>query len=190
MIELETQRLFLRNGADARPTATQLEQDYRRYVIEHEDPSVSFEQYEDEITFAFLNAQRGSIFGDYVIYPKGMTKWVGHCSFTSHLCQPEIVELLDQSQNNHYSSLEFEIGWAISKDYRNQGYATEGAKALLDYCFGELKARRIIALTNRKNKASMRVMEKIGMTILEIPTTDDVIGVAESRVAVSHQGLL
>lgn len=181
MIQLETQRLYLRNGRQVRPSSAELKRDYERYVIEHEDPSVTFKQYEDKSLFAFLNAQRGSVFGYYIIHPKGLNKWVGHCSVYPHLCQPEVVHVLDGAKDsNSHSSLEFEIGWAISKDYRNQDYATEGARALLDYGFGKLKTKRIIALTEHSNKASIRVMEKIGMTLHENPSKGGIIGIASS----------
>ena len=178
MIELETQRLHLRNGSNVRPSPAELRRDYERYVVEHEDPSTTFEQYADENIFAFLNARRGSVFGYYVIYPKGLDTWVGHCSFYPLLCQPALVRVLDGTQDPPpHASLEFEIGWAISTAYRNQGYATEGAKALLAYGFGTLQARRIIALTEHDNQASMRVMEKLGMTLRENPADDGIIGI-------------
>lgn len=179
MIELETPRLCIRNGARVRPTPSEIESDYQRYVVEHEDPETTLSQYEDEITFAFLNAKRGSIFGYYNAYPKGVSKWIGHCSLYPLLCQPEIRNIINhEKRKSLFSSLEFEIGWAISKDYRNQGYATEGAMALLNYCFGELHVNRVVALTDRENTPSIRVMEKLDMTLLEIPSTGGIIGMA------------
>ena len=181
MIQLETQRLYLRNGSEERPTDEELRRDYRRYVIEHEDPSVTFSQYEDENIYAFLNARRGSVFGYYVIFPKGLDKWVGHCSFYPLVCRPDMVQMLDDNNVNPYSSIEFEIGWAISKDFRNRGYATEGARALLDYGFNELNAKRIIALTEHGNTASIRIMEKIGMSLHYYPTVRSIVGVVYAK---------
>jgi len=57
-----------------------------------------------------------------------------------------------------------EIGWRLAAEYWNQGLATEGAKAVLEYGFNSLHLDEIVALTVPANVASRRVMEKIGMT--------------------------
>lgn len=58
---------------------------------------------------------------------------------------------------------EAEIGWTISRCHWGQGYATEAARAMLRYGFSELDLHRIIALCRVENRASWRVMEKLGM---------------------------
>lgn len=57
----------------------------------------------------------------------------------------------------------YEIGWVFNPGYYRQGYATEAARALLDYGFETLQAHRIIATCQPENPASYRVMEKLGM---------------------------
>ncbi len=56
-----------------------------------------------------------------------------------------------------------EMGYWIGKPYWNQGYCTEGAKALLQYGFDILDLQRIFAHHLTRNQASGRVMQKIGM---------------------------
>ena len=56
-----------------------------------------------------------------------------------------------------------EVGWVLGVDYRCQGYATEAARALIDYGFNSLGLHRIHADTNSDNLASLRVMERLGM---------------------------
>ena len=56
-----------------------------------------------------------------------------------------------------------EMGWALGVEYRGQGYATEAARALMDYGFNSLGLHRIHADTNSDNRASWRVMERLGM---------------------------
>jgi [ribosomal protein S5]-alanine N-acetyltransferase len=56
-----------------------------------------------------------------------------------------------------------EIGWVLGERYRGQGYATEGAGALLRYGFETLGLHRIIATCQPENVASWRVMEKLGL---------------------------
>jgi len=57
-----------------------------------------------------------------------------------------------------------EIGWRLLPQYWNKGYATEGAKRSLQYGFNKMKIKDIYAVTSTVNKASERVMQKIGMT--------------------------
>ncbi|NJK50896.1 GNAT family N-acetyltransferase [Candidatus Gracilibacteria bacterium] len=47
-----------------------------------------------------------------------------------------------------------------------RGYATEAVSAVLKYAFDRLNCDRIIADVDEPNKASIRVLEKIGMTKL------------------------
>ncbi len=56
------------------------------------------------------------------------------------------------------------LGYWIGKPYWNQGFATEAANSILEYAFGELGLSRVQARHMKKNPASGRVMQKIGMT--------------------------
>ena len=61
----------------------------------------------------------------------------------------------------------YEIGWTIRKDMRGNGYATEAAKALMDYAFEELNAIRVQAHCDSRNQASEKLMKKLGMTLVD-----------------------
>lgn len=56
-----------------------------------------------------------------------------------------------------------EIGYALGVTYRGQGYATEAARALINYAFSVLKLHRIQATTSSGNPGSYGVMERLGM---------------------------
>lgn len=56
-----------------------------------------------------------------------------------------------------------EIGWIFNKLAWGNGYATEAAKAMIDYAFNNLNTHRIIATCQPENLASKRICEKIGM---------------------------
>lgn len=58
-----------------------------------------------------------------------------------------------------------EIGYWIGKPYWNQGYCTEAAQAMLNYGFQTLGFSRVVSRCLKRNPASARVMEKIGMTV-------------------------
>jgi RimJ/RimL family protein N-acetyltransferase len=57
-----------------------------------------------------------------------------------------------------------EIGWRLPVESWGQGYATEGARALLRFAFDELRWPQVVAMTAVINTRSRRVMEKLGMT--------------------------
>jgi 3-dehydroquinate dehydratase/shikimate dehydrogenase len=56
-----------------------------------------------------------------------------------------------------------EIGWRLAYDHWGKGYATEGAKAVLEYAFETLKLSEVVSFTALPNKRSQHIMEKIGM---------------------------
>ncbi len=56
-----------------------------------------------------------------------------------------------------------EIGWALHRDHQGRGYATEGARALLDYAFGTLGLHRVRAELDPRNDASVALCHRLGM---------------------------
>lgn len=58
---------------------------------------------------------------------------------------------------------EIDIGYRFMPEYWGMGIATEASHAILAYGFDTLQLNRIIAIALPENKASIRVMEKIGM---------------------------
>lgn len=58
-----------------------------------------------------------------------------------------------------------EIGWRLNKTFWNKGYATEGAKACLEYGFSHLGFEKVYSFTAVVNRPSERVMQKIGMSL-------------------------
>lgn len=56
-----------------------------------------------------------------------------------------------------------EIGYCYGSKYWNNGYATEAAKAFIDYMFNKVKVDKIVACHISTNPASGRVMVKAGM---------------------------
>ena len=57
-----------------------------------------------------------------------------------------------------------DVGFAFLPAFRRQGYATESARAVLDYGRRTLGMRRILAFTSLENTGSARVLENIGLT--------------------------
>ncbi len=57
-----------------------------------------------------------------------------------------------------------EIGWRLAYAHWGKGYATEAARAVLNYAFTRLSIAEIVACTVPNNRRSRAVMEKIGMS--------------------------
>ena len=72
-----------------------------------------------------------------------------------------------------------EIGYGISEEYRNNGYATEAVKAVLDWAFAHQEVIAVEAETDPNNTASKRVLEKCEFAL------NGVIGEEGARWSVS-----
>lgn len=99
---------------------------------------------EDAVTrmIAFWNL-RG--FGRWAVLTKSNQTMVGLCE----------LGLMDDTA---------ELFYAFAKKFWGLGFATESARACLRYGFEELGFNRIVAACRHANAASIRVMEKIGMS--------------------------
>lgn len=71
---------------------------------------------------------------------------------------------------NHPQEGFIDLGYRLFKSVWGNGYATEAAKACLDYGHYELGIEEIIARVLPDNRASIRVIEKIGMTYFKTGT--------------------
>ena len=56
-----------------------------------------------------------------------------------------------------------EIGWRLHRDHWGHGFATEGARAVLDHAFTVVGFDEIVSFTSVGHAASRHVMEKIGL---------------------------
>lgn len=59
-----------------------------------------------------------------------------------------------------------DVGYRLYKKYWGNGYASEGAKASIEYGFSVLKLDSIVAHARKENVASLRVLEKSDMKII------------------------
>ncbi len=79
---------------------------------------------------------------------------------------------------------EMGLFWHIEAAQRGQGYATEAARALIDFAFGTLWLARVVATTDYDNAASVGVMRRLGMTIERNPYRDpfwfQIVGILEN----------
>lgn len=58
----------------------------------------------------------------------------------------------------------YEVGWRLAPDLWGNGYATEGAKAALEFARATLGWQEVVAMTAALNSRSQRVMQRLSMT--------------------------
>ena len=145
-IVLETERLFLREiTPDDKEALFRL----------HSDPSVqkytgeavvkSIEEIEKAIETRAIHYEKYG-FGRWATILKSGQQFVGWAGL-AYL--PEFDEI--------------DLGYRFLPEYWGLGLATEASQAILTYGFDKLNLSRIIAIAMKENKASIRVMEKVGM---------------------------
>jgi RimJ/RimL family protein N-acetyltransferase len=61
---------------------------------------------------------------------------------------------------------ELEIGWILAQPWWGFGYATEAARASLDWAWANTDAPRVVAITAARNLRSQLLMMRLGMTRL------------------------
>jgi ribosomal-protein-alanine N-acetyltransferase len=78
----------------------------------------------------------------------GNKKLIGHVSFIQ--TEPKFL-------------LTWEIGFIFNPTFQNKGYASEAARAIVNYAFAKLGAHRVVGYCSPENIPSWKVLEKCGM---------------------------
>jgi len=63
---------------------------------------------------------------------------------------------------------EIEVGYHVRRDLWGNGYATEAARACMEYAFAKIGAERVISMIRPENVQSRRVAEKNGLVCEKI----------------------
>ena len=58
---------------------------------------------------------------------------------------------------------DLELGWMLARAAWGHGYATEAARAALEWSWNTLAAERLISIVHAENEASARVARRLGM---------------------------
>lgn len=147
--ELQTERFLLREHT---------QNDAPDFFELNEDPDVI--KYTGDARFADLEAAKTFLenydhyqkygFGRWAVIAKSNGEYMGWCGL-------KYTASLD----------EYDIGFRLSKKHWNKGFASEVAKACLEAGFSQFKIQTIVGRALKKNVASIRVLEKIGLTYKE-----------------------
>ena len=65
-----------------------------------------------------------------------------------------------------------ELGWVLARHAWGHGYATEGARAALEWAWASVEADRLISVIAPENTASVRVAERLGLSPVRDETLD------------------
>ncbi|MBD2454626.1 GNAT family N-acetyltransferase [Nostoc sp. FACHB-87] len=76
-----------------------------------------------------------------------------------------MVKVIPDSAGIPTGSLE--IGYYVASSYRQRGYALEATKAVIDWAFSQSHIQSVTAGCDHDNIASQRLLEKIGMELVE-----------------------
>ena len=149
-VYLETERLVLRRFTEG-DAGLLVELDGDPEVMRYLSggSATPREVIEREVLPRFLASYGRAVgFGTWAAVEKGSGEFVGWFGFNLH---------------EEVGPGEVSLGYRLRRAVWGKGYATEGARALLDKGFAVLGARRVYAETYEFNRASRRVMEKLGM---------------------------
>ena len=108
---------------------------------------------------------RKSGYGRWAMVPKQDNSFIGWCG----------IKLNEEGFTD--------LGFRIFKTEWNKGYTTEAARASLEYGFKNLGIKEIIGRAAEENKASIRVLEKIGMEYWKQGTCHGLDNVAYYRIS-------
>jgi len=76
------------------------------------------------------------------------------------------LKLVPDVTNGHVNF--HDVGYRLIRKYWGRGFATESVRPALNYGFEVLKLQEIFAVTELGNLASKRVLEKSGLSLIEI----------------------
>lgn len=117
---------------------------------------------EDE-TAAFLDAQIqhwGDLgFGCWVARTAHDGRIIGYVGLSVPTFLPDVLPAV-------------EVGWRLSPRVWGKGYATEAATAALDEGFSTLGLEHICSIPQSDNEPSVRVAERLGMTVVRAATLE------------------
>jgi ribosomal-protein-alanine N-acetyltransferase len=75
------------------------------------------------------------------------------------------LKFIKEYENNHINF--YDVGYRLMPKYWGKGYATESAKAAIEYGFTKLNLNEIIGTANVDNIKSRRALEKCGLVYVE-----------------------
>ena len=150
---VETDRLFIRVWKEQDQSLLHTimsDADVMRYVWDYKPPTIG--QIQDFVGKCIRETDEHG-WTTWALILKADQSLIGYCGFLTR-------------DYGEYKG-EIEIGWLVAKEHWGKGIATEAAKAVLDFGFCKWKFQRVIASARSENTQSIKVMIKVGMSLLK-----------------------
>ncbi|WP_162127763.1 GNAT family N-acetyltransferase [Flavobacterium phycosphaerae] len=152
-LQLETNRLLLRplelSDVDAF-FAMNNNPDVNAYLRNPLTTRVEVEQYVQKI----INEYQKNGMGRFAVILKETNKLIGFSG----------LKFRATAENNHIDF--YDLGYRFGKEYWRKGFATEAARAWLDYGFNTMKLSTIYACAVSDNSGSNIVLKKLGFEFM------------------------
>jgi RimJ/RimL family protein N-acetyltransferase len=148
---IRTERLLLRRWQDSDVSpyaAICADPEVMRYVASGE---VRTPEQSRAAILAFEEEWREKGFGLFAVERSSDAQLIGFTGLSMPTFLPEIMPAV-------------EIGWRFARSSWGMGYATEAARAVLDFGLRHLRLPEIVSIYQVGNDASRRIVEKLGMT--------------------------
>lgn len=102
--------------------------------------------------------------GKWIAYERRTGALVGRGGL-SRLAASGVSAQIAALAGEAWAERRLELGWAVREEFRGQGFATEIGRAGIGFAFDVLRARSVISFTEWHNRASRKVMERLGMRL-------------------------
>ena len=181
MPPLETERLLIRPFADGDVPAI-------RAVLDTDDAEATDRYVRHGGLNAAVLAELGQPpLGDRAVVLRATGELIGMAGLVPAFAPVDQLRALDEptaARRPALHRLEIGLYYAVHPAHRGRGYATEAARALVDFAFGPMRAARIVATTDHDNVASQAVMRHLGMRMYENALPDppwfQLVGILEN----------
>ena len=156
-IILETPRLFLRKKVvEDAPFFFELNSNILVTQYTGDGPFENLKAAEDIVKYVIGQYEQNG-YGRWLVAEKETNNPIGWCGLKFH----------DDTN-------ETDIGYRFLESAWGKGYATESAKACIEYGFKHFNLNHIIGNAMKENTASINVFKKLGMTYLKDTLIDNV----------------
>jgi RimJ/RimL family protein N-acetyltransferase len=96
---------------------------------------------------------------------KGVTEWFAGGDNFLAVCLKDTNQFIGFVALNPEQTVDdrvYAIGYVFNSNFHGKGYATEACNAVLGYAFGKLQAKKVVTGTAAVNRASCRLLERLG----------------------------
>ena len=148
---LETPRLRLREYTpEDAPAILRLNSDTKIMRFAHKKPTKSLEEALAQIAvFQQQYAENG--YGRWAVILKTTGEHIGYCGLKYRNAEAD--------PRRDFT----DIGYRFERKHWKSGFATEAARACLEFGFEHLNLQRLVGCAPSENKQSIRVLERIGL---------------------------